>query len=540
MPVTLDRITIVSCQALSEDPDLAAQIEAVLAADESNRQIDWHGMYNVNRNPGNITTIRNIYGTNDSITGNLSRYVIEDRRYDSKRFSLATTYSDVFNRHVTLYSGFSYEFQNKHNHKRLEDLLGGDFYIDINEFAERDFPDDIDKAQNDLNNPNNILYEGDIMGYDYHAVIQKGTLWGTGLFSFNNVDITVGGDVRYTSYYRDGKMRNGQFPDNSFGKSAVQNFVDYGVKAGLLYKANGRNYLFANGLYMTKAPLFRNAYVSPRTRDQIADTVLTSETIRSIEAGYYYRSPRVKIAVVGYYTEFLDQIRTWSFYHDEIRNFVNYTLTGIDKRHLGLEISARVQLHPTFAISAAAGIGQYIWTSRPQGTITLDNNADVLQKETIYAKGFHEGGRPEMAYTFGLNYSSPKYWFASLNFNYVDNIWASFNPARRTTLAIENVNPNSEIWDDILEQEKFDGAFSMNFFGGYSWKLDKTFKGMKKPMYLAIYLGVNNITNNRNARSNGYEQLRFDFEGKDVNRFPNKYYYALGTNYFLQAVLRFD
>ena len=206
---------------------------------------------------------------------------------------------------------------------------------------------------------------------------------------------------------------------------------------------------------------------------------------------------------------------------------------------MGVEIGSRVQVVPSFSVSANASIGEYIYTNRPTATVTQDNNSEALQTETVYAKNFHVGGTPEMAYTFGLHYSSPKYWFINLNFNYTDRLWIQHNPARRTLSATEGVDPESPEWNQIIEQEQVDGAFTMNLFGGYSWKIDNTFKDMKKSMYLAVFLGINNITNNRDAISNGYEQLRFDFLGKDVDRFPSKYYYGLGTNYFLNVVWRY-
>jgi outer membrane receptor protein involved in Fe transport len=146
-----------------------------------------------------------------------------------------------------------------------------------------------------------------------------------------------------------------------------------------------------------------------------------------------------------------------------------------------------------------------------------------------------------MAYTFGIHYNAPQYWFANLNFNYFDQVWIDFNPARRTVSAVANVpgdpefeeqavNPGSELWNRIIEQEKAPGAFTMDFFGGKSFKFNDVF------LYLTV--GVNNILDKRDFITGGYEQLRFDFEGKDVDRFPSQYFYALGRNYFISVALR--
>jgi outer membrane receptor protein involved in Fe transport len=55
---------------------------------------------------------------------------------------------------------------------------------------------------------------------------------------------------------------------------------------------------------------------------------------------------------------------------------------------------------------------------------------------------------------------------------------------------------------------------------------------------MIVSLGVNNITNNTMIRTTGFEQFRFDYEGKQVDRFPSSYYYAYGLNYMLNITFR--
>ena len=75
------------------------------------------------------------------------------------------------------------------------------------------------------------------------------------------------------------------------------------LKAGITYKINGRNYLYANAAYLTRPPYFENAYISPRTRN-VEQNDLTSETIQTAEAGYIFKCTKIKIRLGGYYTSF--------------------------------------------------------------------------------------------------------------------------------------------------------------------------------------------------------------------------------------------
>ncbi len=513
--------------------ELFQEVTDVLTNSEDARQLQWDKFYDINRN--SPQTVLNANGQEgNSVTGNYSRYVVEDRRYDAKKANFNTVYQNVINDNLTLQAGFSYQQQETHNFKVLDDLLGGDFYVDINRFAERDFIGDPVAIQNDVDNPNRILNEGDIFGYDYLINLRKTGGWLQGQFSFKKIDFFLAGDVSQTSFWRTGNVRNGLFPEgnDSFGDSEKQEFFNYGVKGGLTYKLNGRNYLFANGAMLTRAPFSRNSFVSPRTRNTVAPDLINEE-IMTGEAGYLLRSPNLKARASVYYTTFKNQINIRSFYNDLERSFANYIMTGIDKEHMGAELALEAKLTSGFRATAVAALGQYIFTSRPQAEIFIDNNGEEVQQEytrTVYAKNFYVGGTPQSAFTVGLNYSSAKYWFANINVNYFRDRYIDFSPERRRVLSVDLLDQGSEQWNSIIEQEQTDPQFTVDFFGGKSWKIDDYF------IYLNV--GVSNLLNNTNFITGGYEQLRYNYEEKDVSQFPNRYYYSFGTNFFVSVTFR--
>ena len=57
-------------------------------------------------------------------------------------------------------------------------------------------------------------------------------------------------------------------------------------------------------------------------------------------------------------------------------------------------------------------------------------------------------------------------------------------------------------------------------------------------MFFILGFGMSNILNNTGMRTSGFEQFRFDYEGKDVDRFPSTYYYAYGTNFMISLTFR--
>ena len=105
--------------------------------------------------------------------------------------------------------------------------------------------------------------------------------------------------------------------------------------------------------------------------------------------------------------------------------------------------------------------------------------------------------------------------------------------------AVNGVEEGSALWNDILNQTQLDAQYTVDVFAGYSWLMSKKYKSLKKNTYLVFNLGINNILNNENIVSGGFEQLRFDVGEKDTNRFPDKRFYAYGLNYFASIGLRF-
>jgi hypothetical protein len=522
------------------DPNMQQQIRDAITANPNLLQIDWAKLYESNKaNTSNV-----VAGV--AIPGHRSNYIIQDRVTYTNRFNFNTVYNTRLGKKVDFTAGASYQWQKNNYFNRVNDLLGGDFYVDVNQFAERDFPSSPDANQNDVNNPNRILGAGDKYGHNYDINIMKAAGWVQSVIKLNKIDFFLAAELSQTNFWRVGQVKSGLFPNNSFGKSAVNYFFNYAVKGGITYKINGRNYLYVNGAALTRAPYFDNVYLSPRTRD-VTQGNITNEKVKTVEGGYVLNSPNIKARVTGYYTTFDDGMNVMTFYHDEVRNFVNYALNNIDKVHYGGEFGIEAKLTGGLSVNAAAAIGRYYFNSRQNALVTVDNNSsqlDVTQSsQTIYSQNFMVPSTPQEAYSLGLSYRSPNFWFVSLTGSYSDQMYLDFNPIRRTRSAIDGLDMTKEsdvaLYHSIIDQQKLDPQFTMDFFGGYSWKVPRRYN-LGKNTFVVFNAGINNLLNNKDIISGGFEQLRFDFAARDVNKFPSKLYYAYGLNYFVSVAFRFQ
>lgn len=527
------------------DADAARNIAEAFRNDINVRQINWHNLYDVNRN--GLRTIQNADGIEgNDVTGLRAKYIVEDRRNDTERRIISTNFRWNTTDVTTLSGGLYYSSQTTDNFKVLDDLLGADFYVDIDRFATFDSLETSDFVQNDLNRPNRLIREGDRFGNDYKMHTRDAKLWFQNLWQTNKFDVFVGGNIGFRELWRDGAVRNGRFPDNSFGESEHKTFMPYAVKGGITYKLNGRNYLLVNASRLRIAPNTRDAFASPRTRNTIIDNLKTQK-VSTIEGGYQLRSPNLSARVLGYYTRFRDLTSVRSFFLDNaIREedgstsggFVNYIITGQETVSKGLEISAEVKLGAGFELQGVAALGSHRYANRPIGKAVLDNQPGEFAERRLYIKNFVVAGTPQTAGSFGVRYNSPKFWFLNVNLNYFDNIYLDFFPQRRTIEAVSLVEDpvnrqqvvDEELFHQIIDQQKAPSAMTLDLFGGKSFKFGNRF--------IYFNIGVNNILDKRDFVTGGFEQSRFDFENRDVDRFPPRQFYAFGRNYFISLDFR--
>jgi hypothetical protein len=86
----------------------------------------------------------------------------------------------------------------------------------------------------------------------------------------------------------------------------------------------------------------------------------------------------------------------------------------------------------------------------------------------------------------------------------------------------------------MAAQEKFKPAFLLNASVGKSWYIDRKYN-------FGFSLNVQNILNNRNVKTGGYEQTRLIDSATKTRyyRFDPKYFYMQGVNYMLNLYFRF-
>lgn len=515
------------------NPALAQQMQDIYSDNPELLQIQWDDFYWGNVNNGK---------SYDGRTGNWSQVILSDLRSDARRWNASSTLETILSDHVTINMGVTYQDEENHYFKTVDDLLGGDYYVNIDRFALFDNLT-AEQARFDLNAQGDIVLEGDKHGWDYDINGRKIGTWVQGQFSFRKVDFFAAGSMTTTEFWRTGHFRNGRYPDNSFGESERQEFANYAAKAGVTYKIDGRNYLYFNGSLLNRAPDARIAYASPRNRDQLVPG-LTDEKVEMWEAGFQHRSPGLRARATFYHIQLNDGMKLNRFFMPATEsNFGTYILTGLDERHAGIEVAAQAKLSTTLTANAAASISENIYTSRPNGIFIQDDDGVIRDRGTIFVKNFYIPSTPQTALSFGLDYRSPKFWSASVTVNYFDRTYLDFSPERRTREQVFGMEVGSDDYRRTTEQiNVFDESdigfqvdhFSVDLFAYKSFKINYN-------TIFSLTAGVTNLLN-ANIIQGGYEQLRYEenrISPNGDNPFAPRYFYAYGTNFFVLGALRF-
>lgn len=530
--------------------------------------INWDRLYTVN-------------AMNSTADGNRSKYVIEERRTDQQDLNFAANAKWSPVNCFTLAGGLSYKWNRTEYYKILDDLLGGDYYVNIDQFAERDYASSVTMYQNDLdyylkNGKAQTLKQGDKYGYDYYANVRRAEAWASGKFSKFGLDVALAGRIGYTKYWREGLLRKGLFPGldangqpmtyegkvittydpitgdaiTSLGKSEVKDFLTGAAKLNVSYVIPGGHRVYANAAFIADAPNFNQAFISPRTRNSIVPNLKTNKTLTA-DLNYAYSNSGYDVRVTGYYTSIKDQSKVMSFYDDAQNSFTNFAMSGIDQRHIGLELGFKVPLPvPNLALQGVVSYGQFVYTSNPKMYQTYDNSAAIVEdtygvtipywKSHPTADGktvkHYVSGTPQLATSLGLSWNK-NYWFVDADVDYFDFAYLDMNPLYRTDMATSG--PDKTVTPTEIEymaaQEKFKGAVLVNASVGKSWYIKRNYQ-------LGFSLQVKNILNTTNLRTGGYEQTRLvdnTVSKERYYRFDSKYFYMSGINYMLNIYFRF-
>lgn len=492
----------------------------------ANRQLNWNEIYRVNQE--NLT--------------NGSRFVLYEDRNDENIATVNTNLSSQISDNILMTAGANYSQSSAKNFKNLLDLLGGTFYTDISTFGLN-----VDQQQSDLNNPSRRVAKNDTYGYNFNLDVKKLDAFTQFKFVYNKVDFYLAQTFSRSSYQREGFYKNGYYPSNSLGKSKKITFDNFGFKGGMTYKLTGRNFIDLNGIYMTKAPNAKDIFPNARVNNSPTEGLM-SETIRGVDLSYILKAPQFKARFTGYFSETLNATDINFYYADAVSNsgngaFVSEVVTGINKKNMGIETGLEYQLTSTIKLTGVAAYGDYTITNNPNVHLTDDASSTIINYGETKLAGLKQSGMPQKAYSVGIEYRDPKFWWVSLNANYLTDNYLDVSSIKRTDnfyTSIDNagITIDQTLADGYLKQERLNSFYLVNLVGGKTWLI--------KGKTLGLFANVNNIFD-ATYKTGGFEQSRNatyrqefeDHQSPGASVFAPKYFYGYGRTFMVNIYLTF-
>ena len=502
--------------------DLAAWTSArdYLMASKANRQINWDRLYYSNK-------IASAQGAD-------AMYYQQAYHDDQLALSLSSALHTDLTNNSTLNLGMNLSTNKGMHYQTMEDLLGATSFHNSNYYVIGTYAETAPQVFYDLNDgstPKEVK-EGDRFGYDYNVFVNRAQAWAGYDVNLNCMRLFVNGRIGGTSLQREGKMRNGLAPNNSYGKSGTARFLDSGGKAGMNINLGRGNTVSLGAGYEWKAPTASVAFSSPQINNDFVKD-LTNEKIFSSEIGYQLQNSWLHANIQAYYTRLQDVTEYSMFYYDSNKSFSYVSLSGIAKHYYGVEAGLDFKLSSTFSINTLATISEAKYANNANVRYMLSNDGKYYD-DIVVNKNMREGGTPLSAYSIDLAYHSNG-WFIDLIGNYYDRIYLYYTPVSRyysnlpllkdasgNTVMDENGNPMHDI-SKVPSQAKGKGGFMLDASVGKSIYIGKH--------QMSINLMLTNILNNRKLVTGGMEQNRqtYDDSGETIRTYtfltnPKKFY----------------
>jgi len=508
----------------------------LLSGYQRDRQIDFDKLYMANRNA--------------AAQGTDAMYYIQAKHNDNLNVALSSNLSFDLNKDQRLNMGIQLATNKGMHYQTMEDLMGATIFHNINTYALGTYAADDPRVQYDANNPNGEVREGDKFGYNYNILVNKASFWTTYAANIGgNTHAFVSGRIGGVEMQRDGKMKNGMFLDNSYGKSGTAHFLEGGGKAGAIINL-GHGHSINGGFGVeVRAPQAQAAFVSPEmNNDFVVD--LKNEKNYSAEIGYQMQNSWLKANIMAYGAIIEDATEWQNFYFDDINSFSYVSMTGISKEYYGVEWGLNFKLTEAINIKTLGTVSEarntnnaQVWyMSSTKGTFNDANNG---QPETVYNKNMREAGTPLTALSLILSYHKNG-WFIDFNGNWYDRIYLSYSPSYRYQSTLDKRNRldfepvydnNGNVLESAVAQAKGHGGFMLDASIGKSLYLSKG-------RSMSINLMITNLLNNQKIVTGGYEQSRSSYTASDnvrayqFQKNPFKYY-AYGINGMLYIDYKF-
>lgn len=352
-------------------------------------------------------------------------------------YGLLSTFNYEINENFTLSGGLDVRSYKGEHYRKIDDLLGGDYYVLDNE--------------NENEDPDKQKVVGDKIGYYNDGLVRWGGLFGQLEYrkdkwsAFLNLTASNSGYKRI-DYFKekvldlpDTTLRigyetvieyNGQTYDrNSEGLEYLESDWEWimggTAKAGANYNINDNMNAFMNMGYLSKAPRFNNVY--DYSNNLYKD--IENEKVKAIELGYSYYNRKMTFNFNTYYTVWENKPvdNAPSIYDPDADDFLKVNINGIDALHKGVELEFAYRILDNLMYEGLLSVGDWRWTSADTAFL-FDSNQNPVDTIAFDAKGLYVGDAAQIQTRHSIRWEIIDRLYVKSSLTYFGKNYSNFDP----------------------------------------------------------------------------------------------------------------
>ena len=328
--------------------------------------------------------------------------------------------------------GIDWRSANIEHAREVRDLLGGDYYVD---FADDNTPD------------GKIVKLGDEIAYHNHTTVDWIGGFLQGNYQTDKVNVFGMGGISSIGY---------SYQDHFTIADEVitsDNIVTFQGKGGAMYDLDEATSIYGNFGYVEKPPIMDNVIYNDGT---VASNPANEKFI-STEFGLNFKKDDwLAIKWGAYHTDWKDRNLTKAVttgQGDSGDTDVIF-LTGVDQKHIGVEIEASIKLHDMVRFDVAASLGDWQFNGDAVGDYQeneYNENEEVVGLKTTkyqYAlDGLKVGDMPQTSLVLGTTLTPFKGLSLQGLYKLYSNNFADWSPDSREYDGSDADADRSQVWE---------------------------------------------------------------------------------------------
>jgi len=448
--------------------------------------------------------------------------------------------------------GLEVDMNNNRNFKRMRDLLGAKYIVDLDYFL---LDDDAfgNSLQNNMATPDRRIYEGDRFGYDYALRQYNISAFATYHYSINNFNLDAAAEIGYSTISRRGFYRKELFADSSLGVSQHLKFSPYTLRINASYLIADNHFIEGSASTEAKPCEEENLFLQSQYNNRTIDNP-KAITSYNAELRYLFQRANISVSATMFLSARLNDTQVRHLYDDLSGEYADVVVSNIDKLRYGLEIETEYRFADHFRLTAAAILGRYKYINNSLVTIYTDTSnlllANNIESQT---RGLSIGNMPQIAITAGLSYYN-KGWWAAINANYAGLRYIEPSAVMRTQRILALATSPEQL-AALTKQERLRDALTIDLSLYKSLYLSRLNKRIYKtnavvhfddryPRSRFIFrVGVRNLFGSTNIVYNGYESSRlqrYKLANEYIyNRQASRYMYAYPRTFYASITFAF-